>query len=42
MSNESGAEADREMHSLAKEEQAECTAALEELRMELTNLLLPR
>eukprot|EP00904_Undaria_pinnatifida_P012233 jgi/Undpi1/813/HiC_scaffold_10.g04277.m1 len=42
MSNDSGAEADREMHSLAKEEQAECTAALEELRIELTNLLLPR
>lgn len=37
-----GAEADREMHSIAKEEHAECAAALDELRLDLTSLLLPR
>ncbi|CBN76719.1 conserved unknown protein [Ectocarpus siliculosus] len=40
--NAGGAEADREMHGIAKEEHADCTAALEKLRLDLTSLLLPR
>ncbi|CAM9300797.1 unnamed protein product [Scytosiphon promiscuus] len=40
--NAGGAEADREMHDIAKEEHADCTAALEQLRLDLTSLLLPR
>lgn len=42
MSNAGGGEADKEMHSIAKEELADCTAALDELRLDLTSLLLPR
>lgn len=42
MSNAGGGEADKEMHNIAKEELAECTAALEKLRLDLTSLLLPR
>lgn len=42
MSNASGGEADREMHDIAKEEHADCTAALDQLRLDLTKLLLPR
>ena len=41
-SNASGAETDREMFSIAKEEHKECVSALENLRLELTSLLLPR
>lgn len=40
--NTGGADADREMHDIAKEEHAECTAALEQLKLDLTSLLLPR
>ncbi|CAB1108212.1 unnamed protein product [Ectocarpus sp. CCAP 1310/34] len=40
--NAGEAEADREMHGIAKEEHADCTAALEKLRLDLTSLLLPR
>eukprot|EP00752_Nemacystus_decipiens_P007340 g6566.t1 len=42
MSNAGGGEADKEMHNIAKEELAECTAALDKLRLDLTSLLLPR
>lgn len=42
MSNAGGGEADKEMHGIAKEELADCTAALDELRLDLTTLLLPR
>lgn len=42
MSNAGGGEADKEMHNIAKEELAECTEALDKLRLDLTSLLLPR
>ncbi|CAN0101462.1 unnamed protein product [Ectocarpus sp. 12 AP-2014] len=42
VTNTGGAEADREMHGIAKEEHADCTATLEKLRLDLTSLLLPR
>lgn len=42
ITNAGGREADKEMHSIAKEELADCTAALDELRLDLTSLLLPR
>lgn len=41
-SNAGGGEADREMHDIAREEHADCTAALDQLRLDLTKLLLPR
>lgn len=42
MSTMSEPNTDREMYSIAKEEHEDCTAALEELQMALTSLLLPR
>lgn len=41
-SSAGGGEADKEMHNIAKEELADCTAALDQLRLDLTSLLLPR